>query len=61
MPKKQTYEALVLLSPLSKKKMVLPGETIELDPEDAQVLLDQKAIKEVSNGTDDRIPKLGQL
>lgn len=61
MPKKQKYEALKLLSSLSHNKAIAPGEFIDLDPDDAQVLLDQKVIKEVDNGTDDRIAKLGQL
>lgn len=61
MPKKQKYEALKLLSSLSHNKTIAPGEFIDLDPDDAQILLDQKVIKEVDNGTDDRIAKLGQL
>lgn len=61
MPKKKVYEALTLLSSLSKNKMIHPGETIELDPDDAQVLLNQHAIKEVKDGADDSIAKLGQL
>lgn len=59
MNKKQTYEALVLLS--SKNKLIQPGETLELDPDDAQILLDSKVIKEVKDGTDNRIAKLGEL
>ena len=61
MSKKQVYEALVALSSLSKNKTINPGETFELDPDVAKILLDQKAIKEVSSGTDDRITKLGEL
>lgn len=61
MPKKQTYEALIALSSLSKNKAINPGETFEADPDDVKILLDQHAIKEVVNGTNNRVAKLGEL
>lgn len=61
MPKKTgTYEALVALDSLALNKVIQPGETIDLTPEDAEILLRAGAVKEIKDGTDDRITKLGK-
>ncbi len=59
--KKQLYRARVLLSSLSTGKTINPGETVEMSPDDAQILLDGLAIEEVSDGTNNRIAELGEL
>ena len=62
MPKKnKVYRARVRLSSLSTGKTINPGETVELSPDDAQILLDNLAIEEVSNGTNNSVAELGEL
>lgn len=60
MPKK-TYRARTILFSVSQDKRIMPGETITLTSEDAERLLEMKAIEEVENGTDDRSNELGEL
>lgn len=59
--KKKVYRARVTLSSLSTGKTINPGETVELSPDDAQILLDNLAIEEVSNGTNNSVAELGEL
>jgi hypothetical protein len=60
MPKKQkSYEAIVPLDSNSLKRIIKPGEVIELSEEDAKILLAAGAITEVKNGSDTEFIKLG--
>jgi len=59
--KKKLYEAIVILSSESLNKFIYPGETIELSPEDAKVLIDMGAVKEVPNDPNTELPELGKL
>ena len=59
--KKQLYRARVLLSSLSTGEAINPGETVEMSPDDAQILLDNLVIEEVSDDTNNRVAKLGEL
>lgn len=58
MPKKK-YRALERLT--KDDVPVMPGEVIELDSENVEILLRKHCIEEVENGTDDRSNELGEL
>jgi len=60
MPKK-TYRAIHLLYSPTMEKQIKPGETIKMTPEDAQILLDLKAIEEVEDGSNNERDELGEL
>jgi len=56
MPKKQkSYQAIVPLDSNSLKRIIEPGEIVELSEEDAKQLLDVGAIAEVKDGTDTKL------
>jgi len=62
MPKKlKMYKAIVPLDSNSLKRIVLPGEVIELEDEKAKILLELGAITEVKDGTNPERDKLGEL
>lgn len=63
MPSKKvkTYVVVEAIDSISLNRIVYPGETVEMSPDDAKVLLELDVIKEVANDSNSKLDELGEL